>query len=221
MESISRIKLALHGYCHYIPHIRKSQQEPKMERICLYSLQVKHTMIQLHENEHIILLLHKHWFVMVRTALGIVSLVALLAVVLPLLPLLTGRLDPDLASAAMGLGIAAYLMMILLFAFFSWMDYYLDMWIVTEKRIIDVDQRGLFSREVSEIPMASVQDVTVEVHGIIQTMLGFGTIRIQTAGEREFTIDEIPHLGPVKDAILNYAHQQFATTQKISNTPDA
>lgn len=171
-------------------------------------------MIQLHENEHIVLLLHKHWFVVARTALGIIFMIVLLAAVLPLLPLLTDRLDPGLASAATGLGIAAYLMMILLFAFFSWMDYYLDMWIVTEKRIIDVDQRGLFSRKVSEIPMASVQDVTVDVHGIIQTILKFGTIRIQTAGEREFTIDEIPHLGPVKDAILNYAHQQFATTRE-------
>lgn len=173
-------------------------------------------MIQLHENEHIVLLLHKHWFVVARTALGIIFMIVLLPAALLLLPLLTGRLDPDLASAATGLGIAAYLMMILLFAFFSWMDYYLDMWIVTEKRIIDVDQRGLFSREVSEIPMASVQDVTVEVHGIIQTMLGFGAIKIQTAGEREFTIDEIPHLGPVKDAILNYAHQQFRSTTRQS-----
>ncbi|MBI4224856.1 MAG: PH domain-containing protein [Candidatus Sungbacteria bacterium] len=173
-------------------------------------------MIQLHENEHMVLLLHKHWFVVARTVLGIVFLIILLAAALLLLPFLTDRLDPDLASAATGLGLAIYLMMVALFAFFSWMDYYLDMWIVTEKRIIDVEQRGLFSREVSEIPIASVQDVTVEVHGIVQTMLGFGTIKIQTAGEREFTIDEIPHLAAVKDAILNYAHQQFEATQKTT-----
>lgn len=173
-------------------------------------------MIKLHENEHIVLLLHKHWFVVARTVLGIVFMIILLAVALPLLPFLTDGFDPALASAATGLGLVVYLMMVALFAFFSWMDYYLDLWIVTEKRIIDVEQYGLFSREVAEIPMASVQDVTMEVHGVIQTVLGFGTIRIQTPGEREFTIDEIPHLGKVKDAILDYAHRQFEATQKTS-----
>ncbi len=114
----------------------------------------------------------------------------------------------------------------------AWMDYYLDMWIVTEKRVINIDQRGLFSREISEIPMANIQDVTVEVHGLMETLLGFGTVRIQTAGEREFTIDDIPRLNPVKDAILEYAHRQFDVTtqqsiatkeesEKISDIPDA
>lgn len=174
-------------------------------------------MIQLHENEHILLLLHKHWFVMARTALGIIFMIMVLVAVLPLLPFLTDRFDPDAVSAVTGLGLVVYSMMILLFAFFSWMDYYLDVWIVTEKRIIDVEQRGLFSREVAEIPMASVQDVTVDVQGIVQTMLGFGTIKIQTAGEREFTIDEIPHLARVKDAILEYAHRQFEATQQSAS----
>lgn len=178
-------------------------------------------MIQLHENEHIVLLLHKHWFVVARTVIGIVFLILLLAAILWLFPFVTDRLDPDLASALTGLGLVIYLMAVLLFAFFSWMDYYLDMWIVTEKRIIDVEQRGLFSREVSEIPIASVQDVTVDVHGLVQTVLGFGTIKIQTAGEREFTIDEIPHLARVKDEILKYAHRQFEATRQTVSNPSA
>lgn len=189
-------------------------------------------MIQLHENEHIVLLLHKHWFVMARTAVGIFLMLALAAGVLMFLPLLTSRFDPDLVSALTGFGLAVYLMVILLFTFFSWMDYYLDMWIVTEKRVINIDQQGLFSREISEVPMANIQDVTIHVIGLVETMLGFGTVRIQTAGEREFTIDDIPHLNAVKDAILEYAHQQFDVTtqqfpvnkdetEKVSDIPDA
>lgn len=189
-------------------------------------------MIQLHENEHIVLLLHKHWFVMARTAIGIVLMLALLAIVLPFLPLVTSQLDPELVSALTGFGLAVYLMILCLFSFFSWMDYYLDMWIVTEKRVINIDQQGLFSREISEVPMASIQDVTLDVTGIVETVLGFSRIQIQTAGEREFTIQDIPHLNAVKDAILTYAHQQFdATTQQpvgdkkegesVSDVPDA
>ncbi len=173
-------------------------------------------MIQLHENEHIMLLLHKHWFVMARTAVGALIMLMMPIFIFPLLPILTNRLDPDLVYALTGFLLALYFMTLCLFIFFSWMDYYLDMWIITEKRILDVDQRGLFSREISEIPMASVQDVTTDVAGIFHTLLKFGTIRIQTAGEREFTIDEIPHLDKVKTAILQYAHQQFNVIQKTS-----
>ena len=175
-------------------------------------------MIQLHENEHIILLLHKHWFVVARAVVGIMFMLVLAAIILPLLPLVTSQLDPALVWALTGFVLAVYLMILGLFAFYSWMDYYLDMWIVTEKRVINIDQQGLFSRQISEVPMASIQDVTLDVSGFVETMLGFGDIRIQTAGEREFTIKDIPHLNAVKDAILEYAHQQFDATQQSINT---
>lgn len=169
---------------------------------------------------------------MARTAVGILLMLLLAAGILAFLPLLTSQFDPDSVSALAGFGLAVYLMIICLFTFFSWMDYYLDMWIVTEKRVINIDQQGLFSREISEVPMASIQDVTIHVIGLIETLLGFGTVRIQTAGEREFTIDDIPHLNAVKDAILEYAHQQFDATaqqsavnkehvEKVSDIPDA
>jgi membrane protein YdbS with pleckstrin-like domain len=178
-------------------------------------------MIQLQENEHILLLIHKHWFVVARTVIGIVFMLVLLAVILALLPLVGGRFDPALVSSVTGFGLSLYLMILCLFAFFSWMDYYLDMWIVTEKRVMHIDQQGLFSRQIAEIPLASVQDVTLNVTGIVHTLFRFGTIRIQTAGEREFTIDEIPHLQAVKDAILTYAHRQFDTTQQPSAAEQA
>ena len=171
-------------------------------------------MIKLHDNETVILLLHKHWFVMIRAALTLVAMLALLIFILAVLPVITADFDPHLVSPLTGLGTTAYLMVMLIFTFFSWMDYYLDVWIVTEKRIMDIEQRGLFSREVAEIPMANVQDVTIEVLGIIETILKFGTIKIQTAGEREFTIDDVPRLAQVKDIILTYAHQQFDVVQK-------
>ena len=166
-------------------------------------------MIQLHEHEHVVLLLHKHWFVVARIVIGVVFMLILLGVIFALLPLVTAQLDSPVVSSIIGFGTVVYLMVLCLFAFFSWMDYYLDVWIVTEKRVMHVDQQGLFSRQISEIPLASVQDVTLNVTGIVQTLLKFGTIRIQTAGEREFMITEIPHLQAVKDAILAYAHQQI------------
>ena len=58
---------------------------------------------------------------------------------------------------------------------------------------------------MSEIPLSRVQDITIEVHGIIETLLGFGTIRIQTAGERDFYIHDVPRLQTLKDLIMQSA----------------
>ena len=45
--------------------------------------------------------------------------------------------------------ISAYYLFIWLFFFFTFVDYYLDIWIITSERIIDIRQSGFFSRKVS------------------------------------------------------------------------
>ncbi len=66
-----------------------------------------------------------------------------------------------------------------------WTDYYLDVLIITDRRIFDIDQQGLFRRESSSFRIDKIQNITVDQKGIIQTLLDFGTIRLETAGERE------------------------------------
>ncbi|MFH1171063.1 MAG: PH domain-containing protein, partial [bacterium] len=56
---------------------------------------------------------------------------------------------------------------------------------------------------VSELLLDKVQDVTVEVHGVIPTMLHYGDIMIQTAGESpRFHFDDIPHPHAIAEKIM-------------------
>ena len=81
----------------------------------------------------------------------------------------------------------------------------MDVWILTDRKIIDIEQLSLFSREVSEFRLDRVQDITVEVRGIISTMLKFGTLHVQTAGAtREFVIKNIPDPYKVRDIIMDW-----------------
>lgn len=162
-------------------------------------------MLQLQDNETIILVVHKHWFVLARVVILFVVLLLIPPVVLTFLPYASAQFDPAFVEPVTNFLLSLYIMVLLVFLFLFWMEYYLNMWIITTLRIIDVDQRGLFSREIAEIPLTRVQDVTIDVQGIFETFLKFGTIRIQTAGEREFTMTEIPQLYEVKDAIVKYA----------------
>ena len=161
-------------------------------------------MLQLQADEKIITSVHKHWFVMFKTMLAFFILILLPPILLTFLPLLTSNLDPNLLVPATNFFLALYMIILFLTLFLFWMDYYLDMWIITDRRIIAVEQKGLFRREIAEILLPRVQDVTLEISGIIETFLKFGTIRIQTAGEREFRIEFVPNLYEAKDLILKH-----------------
>ena len=64
-------------------------------------------------------------------------------------------------------------------------DYYLDTWIVTNERIINIEQQGLFSRVVSTLHLNQVQDTTAETTGFLATILSYGDVHVQTAGSKE------------------------------------
>lgn len=168
-------------------------------------------MLSLKENERILAVVRKHWFVMARTAIIMALLLLLPPAVLGIMPLVPVFASEAMLDSSVNFIMSLYVMVILLFFFLFWMDYYLDVWIVTDQRIIDINQRGLFSRDISEIPLSRVQDVTIEIHGIIETFLKFGTMRIQTAGEREFAIEDAPRLYEIKDIILGRIKQTPST----------
>lgn len=92
--------------------------------------------------------------------------------------------------------------------FIVWINYYFDVWIVTNERIIDIEQIALFKRVVAEQKITRVQDVTSEVIGMVPTLLDFGNIHVQTAGaEKRFIFEEVPHPNEIKRVILS-AHEE-------------
>jgi hypothetical protein len=60
-------------------------------------------------------------------------------------------------------------------------NYYLSLQIITSERIIDIDQKGIFLREVNEMAMQNIQDITHKQNGFWGTIFNFGNVIIQTA----------------------------------------
>ena len=74
--------------------------------------------------------------------------------------------------------------------FLSW---YFNVYIVTDERIIDVDFYSLIYKEIASTKIDQIQDVTYQVGGAIRNLFNFGTLSIQTAGEkREFEFEDVP-----------------------------
>jgi len=104
------------------------------------------------------------------------------------------------------LGASIYLLTIYLLLFFRFLIYYLDMWIVTNERIVDVNQHGLFSVTVSELDLSRVQDVTVDIKGIFPTLFHYGHIRVETASvNQHITFYNIPHPNDIREELVHLA----------------
>jgi uncharacterized membrane protein YdbT with pleckstrin-like domain len=140
--------------------------------------------------------------------LGELVYVALLAAVPVGIGLMLVRLWPNLLAGPMTrpaiiLLASAYYLVVWLFFIGYFVDYYLDAWVLTTERIINVEQNGLFSRTISELDLSRTQDVTSEVKGILPSVFGFGYVYVQTAGERErFVFEQVPHPHEVRKRIL-------------------
>jgi len=81
--------------------------------------------------------------------------------------------------------------------------YWQNKMIITDKNITQVNQRSLFNREISQLSMANIEDVTSEKKGILQTMFNYGTMRVETAGERfNFHFEYCPNPDVCAKAIL-------------------
>jgi uncharacterized membrane protein YdbT with pleckstrin-like domain len=101
--------------------------------------------------------------------------------------------------------------------FLIWIDYYFDVWIITNKRVVNIEQKGLFNRQVSELELARIQDITTEVTGVIPTMLNYGEVFIQTAGENpRFIFHQVPDPYGIKDILMNQQKKRNREETQIS-----
>ena len=141
----------------------------------------------------------------------------LLISVLALIPLLgyylIGAAWPALLTSSVSrpilvLMLSAYYLNLWLFFLSNFVDYYLDAWIVTDDRILNVEQHGLFSRTISELDLVKIQDVTSEVKGFFPYLFNFGDVFIQTAGEtRRFQFEQVPRPHEIRKHILGLVEE--------------
>ena len=79
----------------------------------------------------------------------------------------------------------------------------------------------MFNREISNIRLENIQDVSVETNGIIATMFKFGDISLETAGEKDnFYLKSASNAENIKKIISNAIELESneVKTVKIENS---
>lgn len=123
-----------------------------------------------YEDEEALFVFRKHPVVMRR---GLIYF--MLAILLGTIP---SFINPVLSYFYMG--IAGGFVLGIILAFPSWVYWYFSVYIVTDQRFIQVSQKGFFNKKVIDLALNQIQMVNYEIAGIQETLLGFGTITVQT-----------------------------------------
>jgi len=172
-------------------------------------------MLKIDENEKLIKVFRKHSFY-VYMEISVLFSFGLLPVLI--FPFVNSFLTEEKAGLIFLLFSIYFLYLALLWVliFTVWTNYYLDMWILTDKRLIDVEQKNIFSREVSSLRLDRIQDVKVEVVGFVDTMLNIGSVHVQTAGsEKEFVIFKAKEPDKIKELILAEHNKQIEGVKTV------
>jgi hypothetical protein len=191
---------------------------------------MNYSSLHLDQDEHVILEVRKHWIVFLSDVLAFI-----MGAILPLcifvaakifFPSVLQKIIPFivLPGNVYALILFFYILWILflwLTFFIEWTKYYLDVWYVTEKRIIGIKQDKIFSREISNLRFDKIQDVTIDVRGFISTVLHFGNIKVQTAGEDnyDFRMSTVRNPDEVRKVIFNKHNEIGDSSFKTKSTP--
>lgn len=82
----------------------------------------------------------------------------------------------------------------------AWMSWYFSTFIMTDQRFIQITQHGFFHRTVSDLNLKLIQSINYDISGVEQTLLGYGTITMQTY---------------VGDTTLHHIHHPAKTQRKL------
>lgn len=149
------------------------------------------------DDEDVLFVFRRHPVVMRK---GII--LAMLAILLGTIP---GLIKPEYSYFFGGLGLG-FLMGLFLF-FPSWIGWFYSVFIFTNQRMIQITQKGLFHRSVVDLGLSQIQMVNYEVSGLQQTLLGFGTIMMQTY-LGDLVIHDIHHPAKIQKRLLGILRDQ-------------
>jgi len=143
-------------------------------------------------DETVLCIIRKHWFAYIpHLLLGFLVMAGLVSLLFGFYWYFTDFSSLTVAASAV------FTSMILLAALFLMLyglvDHYLDILVITDEKLIDIKQNGLFGQEINEIHLLDIENISVKLNGVLGVYLKFGSLEIRTGTEHEdFTIDMIP-----------------------------
>lgn len=124
----------------------------------------------LEDDEEILFIGHRHFFVMTRDLIRIIVTHAVI-------PLAAWLFFPQLIwvyAIWAALGVVRLLLLV--------QDWYYDCWLITDMAVVGVEWTGYFERASDRVEYQSIEGVSYKIKGVIPTMFNYGNITLAKLG---------------------------------------
>lgn len=112
--------------------------------------------------------------------------------------------------------LSLFWMVFSLFLYVEWLNHELDMFVITNTRVIGIEQKSFLDRTVSECSLGQVQEVNSATKWFFANILNYGTVNIQTAGNASnFAMDFCPESLENARKVLNIVDHYRDTHSKV------
>jgi len=180
------------------------------------------------DGEELVCVIRKHWIMDVKIAgyflaFGLLPVVIFLGFVFGFWPNFFNN-----ARTFITLIFLIYFSFVMIWVYISWLNEELDVMLVTNFRVINLDQVKFLDRSIAATPLGMVQDVYSSKSGFFQNHFDFGTLRIQTASERNVIsiLDVIDPEGNaakilrMRDKVINARYDNDDSTDHTPLNPE-
>lgn len=147
---------------------------------------------ELDNDEWLIAIIRKHWAALaVHISKAIISIIVIVVVY------------EKLAEFEYGFKITlVWIIASILYGVYGIAVWYLDCYIITDKRIIDIDQKSMFKRVVAEVEIENIQEAIYEIDGPLEAFFNYGTVKMKMASSGMISMEQIPNPAGVKSLII-------------------
>jgi membrane protein YdbS with pleckstrin-like domain len=172
-------------------------------------------------DEKILMILRAHPLVNLGWIISGIFCILLPLIILIAFSLIGFHFQTFLSGGSIVSLILVWYLVVTSFSFQQFLLWFFNIYVITNKRIVDIEFYHLFYKQISETPLENVQDITNREVGMIQNWFDFGELAIQTAGETEnFECPNINNPDAAQQKILDLVavrKQEIFGSAKVSD----
>lgn len=171
-------------------------------------------------NEKILLLLRAHPI----TNLSWIAPAILLFIAPFFIPRVSEIFNINISTIPPSFGIVFLIinyLLILIIVFEGFLYWYFNVYIVTDKNIVDVDFHSILFKNIDVAPLRNIEDTSSSMGGILNSIFNYGHVFIQTAGAtKNIDLHSVPKPHHVADFILDEAHKIYGRGRNAYHHPN-
>ena len=169
-----------------------------------------------HEEDNMVFSIRRHFMSLFKTFFLVILMLIIPILVVSAFRRIDSAMFSNVSFNFLVVIGSIYYLITVTFAFLQWVTYYYNLFMVTDKEVLDVTQDGLFDRRVTEISLLRIQDVSARIHGFLGTIFNYGDVVAESAGEnsRTYIIKDIPNPIAVANRILDLHNEHIAKEER-------